>query len=269
MVALKAFNSTTLSRIENNTIFNELRPYLGMSELGEDCSRYLWYRFRWAFVKLISSRMRRLFKRGHREEPAIIEELEAVGVICFGFQEEVTMAFGHCKGHNDGKALGVIESPKTVHLLECKTMADKYFKDCKKQGVEASNPKYFCQGQIYMHKFGLTRCLFCAVNKNDDDYYFERFNYDPSFAGDLERKAESIILAEEPPEKISENPSWFKCKWCDALEICQYDAPINVSCRTCRNVDIENNGIWSCNLHNLRLSTGQQKLACNAYRAVI
>jgi len=47
----------------------EHRHHLGISIIGDDCSRKLWYSFRW--VKLIQheGRMRRLFNRGHHEEP--------------------------------------------------------------------------------------------------------------------------------------------------------------------------------------------------------
>ena len=268
MVELKRFNNTTLSRIENRTLLQELRPYLGMSKIGHACARNLWYSFRWAAQKEISSRMRRLFYRGHREEQAIIQELESVGVICYGYQIELEMAFGHSKGHIDGKAIGVIEAPKTEHLLEFKTMNDKYFKQIKKEGVKKSKPVYYAQSQIYMAKEGLTRALFIAANKNTDEYYFERLHLNEPYAKELEAKAEYIIISEEPPKKLSDKPTWFECKWCDYLEVCHYSQAYLKTCRTCQRCDIELKGKWKCALHLIELSTEQQKIGCDSYESI-
>lgn len=268
MVKLRRFNNTTLSRIKNKVQLQELRPYLGMSKIGHPCARNLWYSFRWAAQKEIPSRMRRLFKRGRREELAIIQELESVGVICYGYQSEIEMAFGHSKGHIDGKAIRIIEAPKTEHLLEFKTMNEKYFNQIKKEGVKKSKPIYYAQSQIYMAKEGLTRTLFIAVNKNTDEYYFERLRLDKPFAKELEAKAEHIITSEEPPKKLSNTPTWFECKWCDYLEICHYNQPYLKTCRTCISCDIELAGKWKCRMRDLVLVTAQQKIGCERYESI-
>lgn len=57
------------------------RHHLGASVLGAGCDRYLWYSFRWAKMPSHSARIKRLFRRGHREEARIIEMLRSTGLV--------------------------------------------------------------------------------------------------------------------------------------------------------------------------------------------
>lgn len=265
MAAIGSFINKTLTAIEGHTVETDHRPYLGMSKIGHSCNRYLWYSFRWAYKEELTPRQIRLFNRGHREEEQVVKMLESVGIECWGDQDEVVMAFGHCKGHRDGACRGVLEAPKTDHLLEIKTMNDKNYKDLvKSKEVRMAKPIYYAQTQIYMRRFCLTRALFVAVNKNDDSIYIERVKLDPGFADDLERKAESIILSEGPPEKQFHS-SWYECKWCPARGICHLNVDPLKNCRTCSNIDILQNGGWECGLSGKTLSTDDQRVGCDEY----
>ena len=256
-----------MAAINKGVIEEPHRPYLGMSILGHNCERYLWYTFRWCYTSSYDPRIMRLFKRGDREEPEIIETLKSVGVHVFDEQQEVISIHGHSKGHIDGKCIGVIEAPKTVHLAEFKTMSDKYFKEVKKKGVKASKPVYYAQMQCYMKHTNLTRALFVAVNKNDDDMYIERVYYDEGFANDIMRRGEQIILSEMPPKKKFE-PTWYECKWCDAKAICHGTNSWDENCRTCKHVDLLPDGEWSCNRFGFTLATGQQRIGCKKYETI-
>ncbi len=60
------------------------RWHLGGSQIGETCSRKLWYIFRWCFREIPETieeygRKQRLFNRGHREEEHFIKMLEGIG----------------------------------------------------------------------------------------------------------------------------------------------------------------------------------------------
>jgi hypothetical protein len=265
MVSLSDIHKTTLGEISKLSEKQEHRPYLGMSQIGHSCSRYLWYSFRWCYSEQHSARLLRLFNRGHREELAIIETLSKIGIICYGDQTEVVMAHGHSKGHCDGMCIRVPEAPKTEHLTEYKTMSDKYFKEVCKLGVKASKPIYFAQCQIYMKKLKLTRALFVAVNKNDDSMYIERIPYEPEIGKMLERRAEDIILSEKPMKKEFDS-TWYECKWCGARDICHFNKVPDKNCRTCEYCDIIPEGKWECSKHELELSVGQQRIGCNKYQ---
>lgn len=55
------------------------RGHLGASQIGNSCSRSLWYAFRWIAHTKHDGRMQRLFQRGHFEEPRFCSYLEAIG----------------------------------------------------------------------------------------------------------------------------------------------------------------------------------------------
>lgn len=55
------------------------RTHLGASLIGRECSRFLWYTFRWVKSAKFDARMLRLFQRGHREEAHMIAMLEGIG----------------------------------------------------------------------------------------------------------------------------------------------------------------------------------------------
>lgn len=263
---LKIQKQSTAQAVAALTKIQEPRPYLGASSLGHSCERYLWYAFRWCFQEDISERQARLFGRGHREEPIIIEMLQKVGIQFWGDQDEIVFAHGHAKGHRDGCCLGVLEAPKTPHLAEFKTMNDANFKEVIKSGVQVSKPSYYAQCQIYMQHFQLTRTLFVAINKNTDAAYFERLRIDHKFADSLERKAENIVLSELPPSKRFD-PTWFECRWCSANKICHGSELVLQNCRTCQFIDIYPKGQWKCQKYDdLVLATDQQRLGCDKYK---
>ena len=72
------------------TYFEAHRNHLGASLIGHECSRYLWYVFRWCGqeegrgdtpedARKNLARMQRLFNRGHREEDRYVEFLKGIG----------------------------------------------------------------------------------------------------------------------------------------------------------------------------------------------
>ena len=149
----------------------------------------------------------------------------------------------------DGVGEGFAESA-AAHTLEFKTMSDKNFKATAAKGVQAVKPVYWAQCQVGMHLAGLDRCVFLAVNKNDDSIYMERIKLDPAEGIKLIAKAESIIFSDKPPAKLSEDPSFFGCKFCDFKDVCHNGKPPEVNCRTCAHSTPERtgNGLWSCAL---------------------
>ena len=84
-------------------------------------------------------------------------ELKALGYEMFGEQSDLELLDGKLSGHNDGTIRGIPEAPKTLHVLEIKTMNDKSFKDTVKKGVSKSKPGYLIQMQMYMEAMSLDR----------------------------------------------------------------------------------------------------------------
>lgn len=243
----------------------EIRTYLGMSEIGHQCNRYLWFSFRWAFTEKLTSRQVRLFSRGNREEPIIVAELARIGVECYDTGDDqagYSQCLGHHSGHSDGKAKGVLEAPKTIHLAEFKTINDKGFKELLKKKLKLAKPIYYAQIQSYMREEGLTRGLFIAVNKNDDSWYVERVYFDKGYAEDLLRKAEDIIFC-GVPEPRQFPKGWYECGYCDAREKCSGAETIDKSCRTCIHAAPIPGGLWHCDYFSVDLDKETQLAGVN------
>jgi hypothetical protein len=229
------------------------RPYLGGSQIGNECARALWYQFRWMDAATFEGRHLRLFETGDREEGRLVENLRAVGVTVWdrdpdtGKQIRFTACDGHFALSLDGVGEGFKESSQP-HTLEFKTANDKSFKALEKDGLEKANPIYWAQCQIGMHLSGLQRCAFIAVNKNDDSIYMERVKYDAAVGIQLVAKAESIIFADKPPAKLNNDPSFYLCRFCDYKHVCHEGKPPLVNCRTCAHATPERggDGAWSC-----------------------
>jgi len=269
VVNLKEINKKerTIDLIEDLTLTQELRPYLGVSQLGHSCPRFLWYSFRWCYLETFSARLGRLFSRGHREEDTITEILQKIGYIVYGQQRECVFLYGHGQGHIDGLVRNVIEAPKTPHLLEVKTMNDKNFKELCKNGVRVFKPIYFSQCQLYMNFFKLQRTLFVAINKNDDSIYIERIRFEKHVSEKLLKRAQEVILSEKPPLRPF-NSTWYECRWCSANHICHKNHEIERNCRTCSSIDMLNDGIWECSKYEIELTTSQQRLGCKNYQRI-
>ena len=211
----------------------------------------MWYQFRHAWSPNFDGRLLRLFETGDREEDRIVANLRAVGVTVWEKDPDTgkQVRFEACGGHFalslDGVGEGFAESKKP-HTLEFKTMNDKNFKALKNMGLEKSKPIYWAQCQVGMLLSGLDRCYFFAVNKNTDDMYGERIKLDKREAEALIDRAERIIFAQQPPSRLTEEASDWRCKFCPYWAVCHGCKIPEVNCRTCCHVTPEQDGTWTC-----------------------
>ena len=249
---------------------NSLRP----SELGHECTRRLWYRFRWADEhETFDGRMLRLFERGQLEEDRFIQELKWVGATVYAQDpddpmQQIPMSLwnGQSKGFLDGVAEGVPFANNEYVLTEFKTHGDKSFKQLKKDGCAVSKPTHFAQCQLYMHEHHLKECLYLAVNKNTDELYAEYFDYDEAYAKRLVQKAERIIFRNDIPQRINEQPTFYVCKFCSANKVCHERERPTRSCRTCMHGRPQKEGGWICKRHGHELGLPDQKRGCDDHR---
>lgn len=276
---------------------DKARTHLGISEIGDPCARFLYYKFRWCFTVEHSGRMLRLFKRGHREEERYVNYLEGIGCTVNRFAQDlwysavlndykilkldadlsggvgsyekvrsehhlseakkrglelkqfsVNGVMGHYGGSCDGKVL----TPWVPNrfLLECKTHNTKSFCNYIDKGLHKAKPMHIDQMCGYGWKMDLKYGIYFPENKNDDDIKVTVVKLDHERGMQLERKAEEIITAKEPPPRISENPAFFNCKYCDALAICHQNAVPIKNCRSCRMSTPVENAQWHCSRYN-------------------
>ncbi len=202
---------------------NVPRSRLGLSQIGEDCKRVLWYRHRGLEPTQPDGRILRLFELGNILEDHIVHNLLMIGISVYDWQEVVTFEDGDTilTGHTDGRCINVPGAEKTEHLLEIKTAGDKSFKALLKAGsYEKWSPKYSMQIQAYLLGLNLTRCLVVVYNKNTSDLYTERININKPMIAEKLVDVFNIIKSEEPPDRISNSPSWYQCRWCNFKEVC-------------------------------------------------
>lgn len=230
------------------------RTHMGASTLGNKCQRQIFYGFRWTTKPHFDGRMLRLFNRGHLEEARFIALLLMIGCQIFqqdenGKQYRISDAGGHLGGSGDGIGLGLPDlQPDVPFVTEFKTASDKKFGEMAKNGVQIANLVYYVQMQLYMGKMGIANALFMMVNKNTDEIHAEIVPFNRSvYELHLQRGIETVFL-ETPPEKISNSPGWFECKFCDHYNVCHKNAAPEITCRSCAYVKVEPNGTWTCKI---------------------
>jgi hypothetical protein len=243
------------------------RPHLGASEIGASCERALWYSFRWTTPARFPGRILRLFETGQLEEARLVRNLRRTGATVLdvdpetGRQWRVEALGQHFGGSLDAVALGLLEAPKTWHVVEFKTHSLRSFRELTAKGVAAARPRHAAQMQVYMALTGLTRALYVAVCKDTDDLHVERVHADPDEAERLLAKAERVIGAQHPPARISEDPAWWECRVCDHHAVCHEQAAPAITCRSCLHASPVEGG-WHCARHDRALALGDQRRAC-------
>jgi len=248
------------------------RPHLGASLVGLRCDRALWYSFRWVVRAVRTGRILRLFETGNLEEKRLVTELRRIGITILnidpatGRQWRLQALGGHFGGSVDAVGVGFPEAPKTWHIVEFKTHNSKSFADLRANGVEAAKYQHWAQVQVYMYLAGLDRAMYLAVCKNDDALYQERIRLDTEAAKLFITRAERVIDATAPPDRISEDPdSRLGCRWCGYRGVCHFDAQPLLNCRTCRHSSPIANGEWHCARWNKTLSLDEQRQGCPSH----
>lgn len=273
--------------IEKKKIKQEQRSYLGCSQLGIGCQRWLWYDFRFATKKgTITPRENRLFSRGHKEEPIIIKDLESIGIKVISTQEKVSFCFGHGSGHCDGILTNVPGfAKKEKILLECKTSNTRAFETLKSkikqlnnhnESLKKSKYQHFVQCQLYMALYKLKYCLYIIVCKETDERQYLIIKKDKKFCKSQFEKTERILRSDRPPERIGDRNYYmcrpYTCKienkeklFCPHRGVCHNDEPYQKTCRTCKFVEIHDNGRWFCNNKKQFVKFKKQLKGCKKY----
>ena len=256
------------------------RNYLGASIIGDPCSRKLWFGFRWMRQGSIPASGLRRINDGHRGEQVVAEMLRSVPEVDLSTEKEpgVQHSFedlgGHFRGNCDGLIMGLLQSPKKLHVWECKVVNEVKFKKVATLKVVKGEDEalkhwdyvYYAQAQIYMHFFGATRHYLTVASPGVRDLNSIRTKYNQADAEALIAKANRIIFAPRAPAKISDDPAWHECKFCSFHGMCHdQEWPDKRSCRNCLHSTPIKTGGWKCELHKKDLSTEDQLAGCNKH----
>lgn len=255
----------------NNSPF---RSHLGASLIGRDCPRQLWYSFRWYKKPNLSGRLIRLFNRGHLEEARFIASLLSAGIKVYqqdnkGKQFRFIGENGHFAGSCDGIALGIPDIPENAPcLLEFKTHNAKSFQKLEKEGMRSAKLEHYVQMQIYMREFNLDYGLYAAVNKDNDEYYFEIVEKDKETADQYLNRANKIVWLKSPPKRISDSPGWFECRFCEYNKVCFLKEGHFECCRNCKYSQPSSDSNWQCLEYNKIILKEKQDTKCINYEPI-
>ncbi len=252
------------------------RTHLGASLIGRECSREIWYGWRWATRKKFDARILRLFNRGHLEEARFIALLMMIGCRVAqqdenGNQFTITGAEGHFGGSGDGIVFGLPDlMPGQAAVIECKTHSEKSFNELKKNGVRLAKEEHYTQMQVYMRKMSFAVALYMAVNKNTDEIYLELVSLDPNHADVYIERGERMVWEGSPPEKMrGASAGFWKCRFCDHKPVCHMGADPDRNCRTCTYSKPVAGKQWQCTRNapdNVVISKETQFVGCADYR---
>ena len=255
------------------------RAYLGMSSVGESCARKTWYRFRFAAHEAFDAATLKRFEDGHRTEQLVIDRLRAVDGITLiselqdGNQIGYKDHDGHFSGHLDGDILGILQAPKTPHVLEVKCCSEKKFNELKKAVVELGekqalkkwNPVYYSQAQTYCHYHNRTRHYLVVATPGGRDWIGVRTDYDAAHAIHEIAKAKRIIQSQEPLDRLSNDASYFECRYCSFAGVCHKGDMPDRTCRSCVHSSPIASGEWHCARWGKKLTLDEQLAACPAH----
>jgi hypothetical protein len=251
-----------------------VRSHLGASLIGDPCDRKLWYSYHWIKPEKFSGRMLRLFNTGHLSEAVFIAMLECIGVEIRQFDPETgkQFNFSHTNGHFGGSSDGIALNLPNLYepcLLEFKTNSSKTFKKLVKEGVAKSKPVHYTQMQIGMDKLKLNFSLYMAINKDDSDIYVEIIERENYVAGIHLDRAEEIIYATLPPQRMHESAEKFECKYCDFVFLCHMSDVdnVDVNCRSCEYSfpSKEVQGAWNCERFNCDIPKENALIGCEKW----
>jgi hypothetical protein len=268
---LDAMNAAMEARTEYK------RGYLGMSSIGNECERQLWLSFRWTYTPSFDAKTLKRFADGHASEAIMAARLKATpGVTLIDLDPETGRQFGyrdfggHFRGHADGHIEGLYQAPKTPHIWEHKcsekmTALQKLTAQNEKTALKQWNETYYAQAVLYMDYGGYSRHYLTCSTPGTRDETSCRTDADPVHAARLKAKAERIIFADEAPARISEDETFFKCRFCDFADVCRFKKAPERNCRTCAHVTPRRDGTWHCAKYDAVRTYKEQEAGCGSH----
>lgn len=249
--------------LEEQQKLESKRHYLGMSEIGEECWRKLFYNYRYTSERIITASGIKAIKDGFAQEDIMAERLRLLPYIKLHTvdpnnpekQIGFSLILDHFKGHCDGMILGIKEAPTTWHVWENKAVNQAKFNKLNKLIDEKGEKNtliewdiiYYGQAQIYMHCSNTIRHYLTVQSPGGREYISCRTEYNKKYAESIIEKAKTIITDNwNMPAKVSDKREFYKCNWCHHQGICHDGEFPLVHCKTCRYCEPIKDGQRKC-----------------------
>jgi hypothetical protein len=223
------------------------RCYIGASGIGQSCDASIAFSFRGYPDTAPDSRLKRIFRDGHRIEDVVIRDMRKAGVHVME-KDPLSGKQWQFKGYGGlvmGNADGLMEVDGETIGVEIKSMNDNKHKEFVKKGIKTSHPHYFDQMQFMMGLSGIKSFVMVAYNKNTSAYHHEYVEYDEFRYAYLTTKVERVISNQA--KKCSEDETDWRCRGCFKRDACwQGLEPAEKNVRTCGNAYAHEDGTFSC-----------------------
>jgi len=201
---------------------------IGFGLIGHECERHIWYTINLDMPEKFNADTLRIFRNGHNDESTMAADLRKIdGIVLHthdaqreGKQYKLDALEGRFTGRLDGVILGLKQAPNTWHIWEHKSVNEKKFNELIKLGsLKEWNIVYYAQAQSNMYYAELDRHYMTVSTPGLRQVTSIRTELDEDYANFLTHKAQRIITAKEPPERIG-GADWYKCKYCRFHDIC-------------------------------------------------
>lgn len=185
--------------------------------LGDACDRRSWLKTQGHQPPPSTSRDYIFFDMFGGHKKRFLDYLDAIGCKIWDQKKKLMFANGKAVSYIDGLITGVKEATTKTHLLMIVPQKEKSYK-------AGMTDKHHVKMQTDMRLLGIDRCLFIRVCMNSGEYEITRKKLDPKFADAQLMKAERIVSARTPPERVGTGkPSWYECKMCKFKEVCFFE----------------------------------------------
>lgn len=228
---LEAVNAALEKEQEPRTSKN-----IGFGAIGHPCRLKLYYDINATEGEIFSEKTLRIFRNGHRDEDLMAADLRKVKGIELhthdpnrdNKQYKLDALEGRLTGRLDGAIRGLKQAPTKFHIWEHKSVNEQKFEKLEKLKIKYGEKNalkewdevYYGQAQLNMRKAELDRHYLTVSTPGLRRVTSCRTELDKGYADALIRKADDIINAKMPPEKISNDPNNFSCKFCRWKERC-------------------------------------------------
>lgn len=245
-----------------------------MSAAGEECMRSVWYSLRWVTpAQAHEARALRIFETRDIYRDRMMQSLMAA---CAEYwtappskgKFAVSVAGGWVTGKIDLVVRGVPgKPPGEVFCVVMEPHSEKSFKRVVKSTLKSAHPRHYGQIQIGMQTLGLMRGIYAAVNKSTDELHIEVIKRDIEYTNVRLGSIENTVRSNFAPPRISENPDFFMCRFCDHRATCHERAmPERRTCRNCIHSTPAKNGAESefdCDRHEMSVPLRDQHAGCD------
>lgn len=242
---------------------------INASECGTECARALFYTLCWASPsERTNGRRERIFERGEWEEDRVLRYLRMAGCDVLALdprteqQWRFSLARGLLRGRADGKVEGIPEAPKTVHVLEIKSLKASDWRAIRKHGLAKAKPLHWHQLQAGMVGLGHDRGLYIGVNKDTEEILTERLHLDAERMARIAAKVEALADAYEAPSRIADDPASYACRFCRHKGVCHEGQMARRTCRSCLHFTFGEGGQGHCGRFARPLSHTAQRAGC-------